>query len=92
MSKGDSLLIYPVWVKGPVHVWKDLGNCLFDLTSIISVLNFQAYMKFQADHYFYAEPHGAIALEILTKKSTLDGLRYSSLLLFHRINFFKMLS
>lgn len=46
MSEGHSLLIYPVWVKGPVHVEKGLGSCLFDLMSIISVLNFQAYMKF----------------------------------------------
>lgn len=89
MSRRDSLLIYPVWVKGPGLVWKGLGSCLFDLMSIISVLNFQPYIKFQADHYFYAEPHGSIPLQTLTKKSTLHGLRYSSLLLFHRMKFKK---
>lgn len=57
MSKEGSLLIYLVWVKGPVCARNGLGSCLFDLMSIISVLNFLAYIKFQSDHYFYAEPH-----------------------------------
>lgn len=60
MSKGDSLLIYPVWVKGPGRVWKGLGSHLFGLMSKISVLNLQVYMKFQADHYFFAKPQGSI--------------------------------
>lgn len=89
MSKGDSLLIYPVWVKGPVRVWNGLGSCMFDLMSIISVLSFQAHMTFQADHYFNAEPQGSILSQTLTKKSTPYGLRYSSLLLFHRMKYIK---
>lgn len=85
MSKGDSLLIYPVWAKGPVCVGNGLGSCLFDLMSLISVLNFLACIKFQADHYFYAVPHWNIPLQTLIKKNTRYGFKEFFFLLFQRM-------